>query len=70
MRYRCGIGANNVLALAEKISWSLDEALRDAYQEVTNVAMGAGRDHLARNNNVLLNSLFQVKFNLKFRNCT
>jgi chemotaxis protein CheY-P-specific phosphatase CheC len=41
---------HNVLALEEENleSTSLDEALRDCYQEVTNVAMGQAGNHLAQ----------------------
>ena len=42
---------HNVLALAENLEpepEGLDEALRDCYQEVTNVAMGQAGDYLAR----------------------
>jgi CheY-like chemotaxis protein len=46
---------HNVLALAEDVlSGGLDEALRDCYQEVTNVAMGQAGDHLARIMNVFV----------------
>jgi len=46
---------HNVLALAEEIqAGGLDEALRDCYQEVTNVAMGQAGDHLARIMNVFV----------------
>lgn len=46
---------HNVLALAEEFtSKGLDEALRDCYQEVTNVAMGQAGDHLARIMNVFV----------------
>jgi chemotaxis protein CheY-P-specific phosphatase CheC len=44
-----------VLALAQEVlTQGLDEALRDCYQEVTNVAMGQAGDHLARIMNVFV----------------
>jgi CheY-like chemotaxis protein/chemotaxis protein CheY-P-specific phosphatase CheC len=46
---------HNVLALAEEVlAQGLDEALRDCYQEVANVAMGQAGDHLARIMNVFV----------------
>ncbi|MFT6087832.1 MAG: chemotaxis protein CheY-P-specific phosphatase CheC [Glaciecola sp.] len=46
---------HNVLALAQEVlTQGLDEALRDCYQEVTNVAMGQAGDHLARIMNVFV----------------
>jgi chemotaxis protein CheY-P-specific phosphatase CheC len=46
---------HNVLALPEEfLEQGLDEALRDCYQEVTNVAMGQAGDHLARIMNVFV----------------
>ncbi|GAC27817.1 hypothetical protein GPAL_0938 [Glaciecola pallidula DSM 14239 = ACAM 615] len=46
---------HNVLALGEEFTTQgLDEALRDCYQEVTNVAMGQAGDHLARIMNVFV----------------
>jgi chemotaxis protein CheY-P-specific phosphatase CheC len=46
---------HNILALAEEApSEGLDDALRDCYQEVTNVAMGQAGDHLARIMNVFV----------------
>ncbi len=48
---------HNVLALADEPQpepEGLDEALRDCYQEVTNVAMGQAGDHLARIMNVFV----------------
>jgi len=46
---------HNILALAEEMhAGGLDDALRDCYQEVTNVAMGQAGDHLARIMNVFV----------------
>lgn len=46
---------HNILAMAEEApAERLDDALRDCYQEVTNVAMGQAGDHLARIMNVFV----------------